>query len=412
MTKVLAAIVAPPHLAVSGGAKAGEMLSQALAQSCDMTVASMLSHEAGPMPFFHATPKRIQVTSTLPPLLPWGHIPKRYATLFYRSDISRHIRSGAFDLVHLHNPMPALEFARVARACRSAGVPYVVSTHGFNEVANGRRIYGFDPLRRAVWRGLVEGPVANAVRHAAGVFALSSADFRIVRAMGFTGTELCVVPNGVASPGPVDVAADRAVYRRLRISDVNPSDQVTCLFLANHTPNKGLPVLLEAFAGMKRPFQLIIGGDRRAGIDYDQAAARCGPSQRIVVTGHLTDDEVSALFRRADIFVFPTLADTFPLVVLEAMAHGVPVIASAVGGIPCQLTEETGILVPPGNAEALREAVAALTDDPARRAAMRRQARNRAASEFSWRTAAAMALAGYRRVLGVREEGPALRAVG
>ena len=71
-------------------------------------------------------------------------------------------------------------------------------------------------------------------------------------------------------------------------------------------------------------------------------SAKCRPDQQIIVTGRLRDDEVGAALRRSDLFVFPTLADTFPLVVLEAMAHGVPVLASRVGGIPHQLDERCG----------------------------------------------------------------------
>ena len=405
MIRVLAAIVVPPHLAVSGGAKAGEMLSAALSPHCDMSVASMLPDASGitSAPGSRLGPRRIPVTCGLPPLVPWRRMPIRYSTLFYRSDIPRQIRPGAFDLVHIHNPMPALEMARVARACRSARIPYVVSTHGFNEVVNGQRIYGFDLPRQLVWRHLVEAPVAGVVRHAAGVFALSVADFGIVRAMGFAGTELSVVSNGVTMPSPPNPERDRALFARLGMGVRNTPGQITCMFLANHTPNKGLPVLLAAAAKVKRPLRLIIAGDRRPGIDYDGAAAGCRDGQEIVVTGRLDDDEVSALFRRADIFVFPTLADTFPLVVLEAMAHGVPVIASAVGGIPWQVSEESGVLLPAGNADALAAAIEKLADEPLRRAAMARAARERVVREFSWVRAAEAALAGYRRVLSLSQ---------
>ncbi len=93
-----------------------------------------------------------------------------------------------------------MEMERVARACSTAGVPYVVSTHGFNEVANGGEVYGFGGAKRLAWKTLVEGPVGRVVAHASGIFALSPADFDIVRAMGFAGEELSVVSNGVPIP--------------------------------------------------------------------------------------------------------------------------------------------------------------------------------------------------------------------
>ena len=100
-----------------------------------------------------------------------------------------------------------------------------------------------------------------------------------------------------------------------------------------------------------------------------------------------------------DLFVFPTLADTFPLVVLEAMAHGVPVIASRVGGIPYQLTEDCGVLIEPRDVAGLRSAVERLADQRERLALMGQHARHRAVTEFTWEKAASDAVHAYRRLL-------------
>jgi glycosyltransferase involved in cell wall biosynthesis len=341
--------------------------------------------------------RRVPVAVSLPPFLPWQRIPNRYRTLFYASDIPRMVRSGDFDLVHLHNPMPALEMARIARACRSAGVPYLVSTHGFNEIANGARVYGFGRARRLAWDALVTRPVHQAVRGAAAVLGLSPADREIVASMGFAG-QFAVVPNGVVLPGPFDADEDCAIRTRLGVP-ARRAGELTCMFLANHTPNKGLPLLLEAFDGLGCPYTLIVGGEKRAEIDYGLAARPRRADQRIVVTGRLSDREVQALFRRSDLFVFPTLADTFPLVVLEAMSHGLPVLASRVGGIPYQLDRESGRLVEPGDVRALRDAIGALANQPDRLREMGRHARERVAREFTWEKAAGRALAEYEQAL-------------
>jgi glycosyltransferase involved in cell wall biosynthesis len=408
--RVLAAIVAPPHLTASGGAKAGELLSATLASSCDMTVASMMDGpvgaQAGPGAGKAA---RVPVRSHLPLLYPSARAMTRYRALFYRSNIPQIVRSGNYDLVHLHNPTPALEMARVARACRAAKIPYVVSTHGFNEVANGRAIYGFDPIRRELWKRLVEAPVAEVVRQAAAVFALSPADFGIVRSMGFAGA-ISVVSNGVPIPAAAEPKSDETVLERFGLSPAGTAGPLTCMFLANHTPNKGLPHLLDAFAALEMPYQLIVGGDTRDGIDYERAKRRCRPGQSVIVTGRLLDAEVAALLRRSDLFVFPTLADTFPLVVLEAMSHGLPVIASDVGGIPYQLGGNCGLVVPPGDVPALAAAIAELARDAPRRAEIGRNALLRVERDYSWESAAALALAGYQQVLSRRPRTAPLRA--
>jgi glycosyltransferase involved in cell wall biosynthesis len=215
--------------------------------------------------------------------------------------------------------------------------------------------------------------------------------------MGFSGSDVSVVTNGVTSPPPTDPSEDRAIAARLGIQPQR-SGQMTCMFLANHTPNKGLPVLLEAFASLQQPCVLIVGGETRKDIAYERYVRACRPGQQIVVTGLLTDREVAALFRCADLFVFPTLADTFPLAVLEAMAYGVAVVASRVGGIPHQLTEQCGVLVPPGDVAQLASTVDMLAQQPDRLRAMGRNAQARVSTEFTWERAASQALAGYMQI--------------
>ena len=381
-------------MAVSGAARAAEQVSEALTRFCEVTIASMLSDGGVDA----RTPKRVATRSWLPPLAPWANLPNRYRTMFYKSDISDIIRRSAFDIVHIHNPMPAMEMARVAAASRACGVPYVVSTHGFNEIANGVEVYKFGTVRRLIWNRLVLRPVQSVVRGAAAVFALSPADVEIVRAMGFKGSNLLVICNGVKMPPPADTKEDAVITARLGIPSRNPG-QMTCMFLANHTPNKGLPILLEAFSRVQCPCLLIVGGETRAGIEYDRYIRSCRPGQQIIVSGKLSDKDVSALFRRTDIFVFPTLADTFPLAVLEAMSYGKPVVASRVGGIPYQVTEECGVLVPPGDAGQLAATIEMLSRQPERLHAMGRSAQARAAAEFNWERAAAQTFEAYQRVL-------------
>ena len=105
------------------------------------------------------------------------------------------------------------------------------------------------------------------------------------------------------------------------------------------------------------------------------ALGEAGPEERI---GQVTlrsepfvsRGRVAETLRRADVYVHATKADNHPLAVLEALACGVPVVAARVGGIPEQLTEDTGVLVAPGDAKALARAIGDLLHDPARRARM------------------------------------------
>jgi glycosyltransferase involved in cell wall biosynthesis len=391
--KVLAAVVVPPHLSVSGAARAAERLSAELAHldGVEVDVATMAGppSEPAPPPTGPRAPGRVPVRVTNP--LGWTSrfLPNRFRTFFYRSTIPTLVRTGGYDLLHLHNPTPGLEMARVARAARRAGIPYVVSTHGFVEVAEGPTGGRLEPLLRAAWWVLAQRPVRWVVGHARLVLVLSPSDRGVLDRLGGVGVPTALVPNGVDLPG----AGDPEALAGLALPPA-ADGELRAFFLANHTPNKGLPVLLEAFDRLRTPYTLVVGGERRDFVDYDRYA-RDDAGRRVRFTGPLTDAQVDALFEWADVFVFPTLADTLPLVVLEAMAHGTPVVASDVGGISFELDGGCGALVPPGDPEALAGTLDELADDRARLEAMGRAARQRAATRFSWTAAAEAARDAY-----------------
>jgi mannosyltransferase len=100
-----------------------------------------------------------------------------------------------------------------------------------------------------------------------------------------------------------------------------------------------------------------------------------------------------------DVFVLPSREDPFPLAVLEAMAAGLPVVATRSGGIVEQVTPETGVLVEAGDASALAAAVSELLDDPAARGSMGRAARERVTAEFGLDRQADALAAAYAEVV-------------
>jgi glycosyltransferase involved in cell wall biosynthesis len=413
--RVLAAIVVPPHLSVSGAATAGEHLSAALAAHCHMAVVNM-----GPEPEVRGG-RAVHLPVRVHDPLQWTKslLPSRYRTPFYWSNIPAIVRDGRFDLVHLHNPTPAIEMARIARACRSGGIPYVVSTHGFVEVAGAVDLHHFGPAGRIAYSLLASRPLRYVLEHAAHVLALSPADAPLVRQLGYGSGPIDIVPNGVFPPARPGRAADRetTTYRRFGLP-LEDDAAIKCFFLANHSPNKGLEVLLRAFATVESPYVLVVGGEKRDLVDYDAYERAAGPRGRVVFTGHLSDAEVDDLFAYADLFVFPTLADTFPLVVLEAMAHGVPVVASRVGGIPYQVDASSGRLVDPGDVAGLAAVIDDLARQPGLRAELAVGARQRALREFSWQRSAESAFQVYRevdarhRAEGVRRSGGGERRPG
>ena len=131
-----------------------------------------------------------------------------------------------------------------------------------------------------------------------------------------------------------------------------PRDRPSLLFVGNQTANKGLDVLLRALTMMREKCIAVIAGAIRSQEENRRILASCGlatDDPRFKFTDFLTKEELRALYHSGDAFVFPSKADTLPLVILEAMGSSLPIVASNVGGIPFEVTDETGILVPPGD---------------------------------------------------------------
>lgn len=391
--RVLAVVNVPPHLEVSGAANAARNLSVALTEFCDIDLVQ---------PAFEARYEvrdgiRITHVAVRNPLSFTGaFLPNRFRTPFYRTDISEIV--AHYDLVHLHNPIPALELRRIARACQAAGVPYAVTTHGIVEVAAGGSAYGLGPIGDYAWTKLVAEPFGEVAHGAAAMFALSLADVEILEDMGVPRDRIRVVHNGVELTDRLDSGAIAEVAGRFRLPWPKP-DVPVAIFVGNHTRNKGLPILLEALRDTEKPFVFVAAGSKRDHIDYEQAAATGRSDQQVVFTGFVSDHDVAALLQYADLLVFPTLADTFPLAVLEAMAHGLAVLSTTVGGIPHQVPPECGTLIEAANPHALRLAFEEMTADRSVLETMGAAGRRHVEARFTWRAAAGLAYQGYRDLL-------------
>ena len=194
---------------------------------------------------------------------------------------------------------------------------------------------------------------------------------------------------------------------------------VEILFVGWAVPAKGIEVLLSAFS---RVIAAVPGAKLHVVGAYDMGylqsvlmpeVSRLGLAGRVEFHGHQPAAVVADRLSRAAVLALPTLMDTAPNVLAEARAAGVPVVASAVGGIP-ELIEDgvDGVLVPAGNPQALAAAIVALLCDPAVAAAMAERGRERVQRDHAASRQVPKLLEVYREVLGSRPalsraEGPA-----
>jgi glycosyltransferase involved in cell wall biosynthesis len=198
----------------------------------------------------------------------------------------------------------------------------------------------------------------------------------------------------------------------------NPPDPLRILFVGRISPEKGVHVLVDAFTAIASSFpsarlELVGGaGSLPASFlvalsddplvrgleafyqgDYLAEIKRRIPpalADRITFHGNVAQRDLAAHYGRASVFVNPSFSDAFPLTVVEAMAAGLPIVATAVGGVPESVAHDvTGVLVPPDNPEAMAAGLVRLLGDSKLRVAMGRAARKRADELFSWQAIAA-----------------------
>jgi len=320
--------------------------------------------------------------------------------VFAERALRRLIRERGIELVHAHWILPNGFVA--ARAAGAAGVPYAVTLHGSDV---------FMAERAAPLAAMARRALAGAAH-----VTSCSADLRdrlLALAGGAGADRVLLVPNGTDLGAPPDAAAAAAVEARLGPAAAGGGPLVVAV--GRLVDKKGFGILLEAAPAILagRPdARLAIGGGGDLETPLRRRAAELGIADRVAFPGPLSHPEALALIARAEVFVMPSLRDErgnvdgLPIVVLEAMAAGRPVVASDVAGLPLAVADgETGLLVPERDPAALATAVGSLLADPGRARRLGEAGRSRIERELNWAAVAEIHDRLYRRATAAREEG-------
>jgi glycosyltransferase involved in cell wall biosynthesis len=181
-----------------------------------------------------------------------------------------------------------------------------------------------------------------------------------------------------------------------------PNGHVNFGFAARMEELKGPMVLMEAFAATHDRVpgvRLKIAGDGSQRESVTALAKSLNVSAHYDYNGIYTQlEERTAFMRDLDVFVMPSFTEGTPNSIIEAMAHGKPIIASAVGGIPDMIDPQSGILVPPGDSRALADAMILLAQDSQLRLRMGRAAQDRYQKLFSPKAVVPLVLETYARI--------------
>ena len=290
------------------------------------------------------------------------------------------------DVVHTHDRRAGL-YGRLAGRLRGSRVLHTL--HGMPEEIAARigRPDAPDPpgvsAARIAW--LVQGylRIESALTRLGHVVAPSQAMADFMLAHGFRERLVHVIPYGIELAEPVDRTAG--------------SDVLVAGVAANLEYWKGIDVLIEAARLAEAPLRLEIYG---VGALHDELEAQ-GRAAGVDARFHGFVSDMRGPFASLDVLVQPSRADTLPLAVLEAMAAGLPVVGTRVGGIPEQVEDGvTGLVVEPENPAALAAALDSLAGDGARRRELGEAGRARAAERFSAEGIARRTVELYRELCG------------
>jgi phosphatidylinositol alpha-1,6-mannosyltransferase len=175
------------------------------------------------------------------------------------------------------------------------------------------------------------------------------------------------------------------------------------LCVSRLVPIKNLPLLLQAIADLRRRSSdvvLVLVGEGPQQSALEAQARELGIADAVVFAGYTAQEQTPSWYRTANVFALSSDFDNSPNVVLEAMACGLPVVSTDVGGLRDYIEPgPNGLLVPKGSRAELTAALQAMLDDPRRAAEIGRHNRAVALAKFSWPASASRMLAVYERVI-------------
>jgi len=286
-------------------------------------------------------------------------------------------------VLHAHQLLSPATAALIVSGLR--GAPLVVTAHASGAIGDIASLLRQGPLGQAR---------LAALRRRADAFVAVSRPIREeLLAAGLPGARVHEIPNGVDTRRhlPVDEPERRRARRALGLPPVP-----AVVYAGRLAPEKGVDVLVDAWADARRRgclATLAIVGDGPERAELERRARDHGILGLVRFAGAAED--VAPWLRAADAFVLPSRTEGLSVALLEAMASGLPVVATDVGGTP-SATGGTALLVPPEDPAALGAAVCAVLDEPGRAAALGAAARRRVLEEFGILQVARRHLALYR----------------
>jgi glycosyltransferase involved in cell wall biosynthesis len=302
----------------------------------------------------------------------WGYLGWTLLCLY------RLISKHRIDIVNIHYPSEYyVYFGVLKRLCR---FKLVLSIHGADVFPNGNKLASYSWAFR---------------------FLMRSADLLVTPSQGMLEDTLTIFPELRTRAQFIHNGLNVEDFELGALPQKAGSNSILCV--AMHSHRKAIDVLIKAFEALHRThpdLHLVLAGDGPLRNKLEQLGRDLGVYDRVRFLGIQTREEIKALMRQCAVFVLPSRAEPFGIAILEALASGKPVVATAVGGIPEIIQHGvTGLLVEPDNPQALSEAIKAVLNDQALANRLAQNGHNHVLQQFRWEDAAAKYDSAFRSLL-------------
>ncbi len=311
-------------------------------------------------------------------------VPHDYYSYAEQLKLASILKKERFDLVHFSHFSHPIMYRR----------PFVVTIHDLIQL-----ILPIDGQKKSRLRGAVYKLVVNDCKRARKVIVPSqSSKNDLVSKFGFNGAKIVITPEGAEANFHAHTDREMAnVKERLGL----PKRYL--LFVSRWSSYKGLDRLLEAYQLVKQKqpdVGLVICGKPESGQPEIERLVRVAQQQdkNIITPGFVSDEDLSAIYSAASVYVHPSLYEGFGIMILEAMAAGVPVVTSNVSSLP-EVVGDAGLLVDPKNPSDIAQKIEQILSDPEQALRLKNKGLERV-KQYSWRKMAEQTLAVYQEVLG------------
>lgn len=291
------------------------------------------------------------------------------------------------DIVHVHSPFTAGQAGLVYAQKRHLPV---VGTFHSKYYDDFLQVTGVELVAKVGVKHVV-----NFYEKCDEVWAVSASSADTLRGYGYQG-DIRVMPNGT-DIRPVTDEKVREVAKQYNLT----GEQPVLLFVGQVNWKKNLRRVLEACAKLGTPFRLVVAGQGPHEKDARQLAEKLGIAEHTLFTGHITDpDALNALYKLADLFLFPSIYDNSPLVVREAAAMGTPSVTVLGSSAAEGITDGDNGLLCRDDSDDLARVVSAALADPESLARMGRRARD--TIPIPWSTLVNGVLERYQALVSLR----------